>query len=93
MNVTNFGCFQLTYGSDNSVRDCKLRLYGHVARLPVEDPAHRILFRRDPRGWFIPEGRPHAYWLRQVESNLKDTGMVGLASDAATRCSGVCRHT
>ena len=55
------------------------------------------------------ERRPHASWLRQVESYLKDTDMAGLASawamarrrpkeyrrkvDAATRCSGVCPHT
>ena len=55
------------------------------------------------------QGGPHASWLRQVESYLKDTGMTGLASawamarrrpkeyrhkvDAATRCSGVCPHT
>ena len=25
------------------VRERQLRLYGHVARLPAEDPAHRIL--------------------------------------------------
>ena len=57
----------------------------------------------------MPQGRPHASWLRQVESYLKDTGMAGLASawamarrkptkyrrkvDAATRCSGVRPHT
>ena len=57
----------------------------------------------------MPRGRPHASWLRQVESYLKDTGMAGLASawamarwrpreyrrnvDAATRCFGVCYHT
>ena len=57
----------------------------------------------------MPKGRPHASWLRQVESYLKDMGMTGLASawamarrrtkeyrhkvDAATRCSGVCPHT
>ena len=28
----------------------------------------------------MPRGRPHALWLRQVESYLKDTGMAGLAS-------------
>ena len=53
--------------------------------------------------------RPHASWLRQVESYLKDAGMAGLPSawamarprskeyrrkvEAATRCSGVCPHT
>ena len=54
-------------------------------------------------------GRSDTSWLRQVESYLKEAGMVGLASawamargrpkeyrrkvDAATRCSGVCPHT
>ena len=28
----------------------------------------------------MPRGRPHALWLRQVESYLKDTGMAGQAS-------------
>ena len=57
----------------------------------------------------MPRGRPHASWLRQVESYLKDMDMTGLGSawamarrrtkeyphkvDAATRCSGVCPHT
>ena len=52
------------------------------------------------------EGHPHASWLRQVESYLKDTGMASAWAmarrrpkeyrrkvDAATRCSGVCPHT
>ena len=56
----------------------QLRIYGHVARLPAEDPAHRILSCRDPRGWTMP--RPHASYLRQVESHLRDTGMADLAS-------------
>ena len=52
-------------------------------------------------------GRPHASWLRQVESYLRNAGMAGLASawamaegdrvhrhvvDTATLCSGVCPH-
>ena len=71
----------------------------------------RKQFNRSRRlyGLVHAEGRPHASWLRQVESYLKDTGMTGLASawamarrrpkeyrrkvDAATRCSGVCPHT
>ena len=28
----------------------------------------------------MPSGRPHASWLLQVESYLKDAGMAGLAS-------------
>ena len=33
------------------VRKRQLCLYGHVARLPVEDPAHRIFPCGDLRGW------------------------------------------
>ena len=36
------------------VRERQLRLYGHVARLLAEDPALRILSRRNPRGWTMP---------------------------------------
>ena len=48
----------------------QLRLYGHVARLPAEDPAHRILSCRHLSGWTMPRGRPQASWLRQVEAYL-----------------------
>ena len=34
-------------------------------------------------------GRPHASWLRQVESYLKDAGMPGLASAWAMEAEGV----
>ena len=61
-------------------RERQLRLYGHVARLPAEDPVHRIFACRDPRGWSMPRGRQHTSWLRKVESYLKDAGMAGLAS-------------
>ena len=57
-----------------------LRLYGHVARLPAEDPAHHILSFRYPSGWTMPRWRPQASCLRQVEAYLKDMGMTGLAS-------------
>ena len=79
------------------VRERQLRLYGHVAGLPAEDPAHRILSCRDPRGWSMPRGRPHASWLRQVVSHLRDTDMAGLASAWAMarrrRRSTVARRT
>ena len=80
----------------------QLRLYGHVARLRVEDPAHRILSCWDPRGWSMQKR------LCQGETFMWDTGMAGLASawpmarrrtecrrkvDAAKRFSGVCHHT
>ena len=37
------------------VRERQLSLYGHVARLPAEDLAHRIL---SFRGWTMPRGAP-----------------------------------
>ena len=58
----------------------QLRLYRHVARPSAEDPAHRVLSCRDPRGWTMPRGRPHASWLRQVEVHLRDMDMTVLAS-------------
>ena len=59
--------------------------------LPAENPSHRILSCRDPSGWIMPEGRPHASWLRQVESYLRDTGMtVGVClGDGQTEAEGV----
>ena len=31
----------------------------------------------------MPRGRPHALWLREVESYLRNTGMAGLAGLAS----------
>ena len=64
----------------NEARECELRLCGHVARLPAEDPAYSIVSCRDPSGWTMPRGRPHASWLRKVDAYLKDMSMGGLAS-------------
>ena len=59
----------LKYGWKKLVIGPKLRasttpLHGHVARLPEEDPAHRILSSRHPEGWTMQKGRPRASWLR-----------------------------
>ena len=73
------------------VQERQIRLYGHVARLPAEDPAHRIIPCRDPRGWAIPRGH-HGSCLRLVESYLKDTGTAGLGvclGDGQTEVEGV----
>ena len=83
------------------VRENQLRLYGHVARFPDADPAHKILSAREPRECRRPMGRPRASWLQQVDHHLKEREM-GQASaggmarqrlleywrkvDAATRC-------
>ena len=57
------------------VRECQLRLYGHVARFPDADPAYQILSARESREWRRPMGRPRASWLQQVDQHLKEMGM------------------
>ena len=56
------------------VRECQLRLYGHVARFPDADPAHQILSAREPREWRRQICRPRASWLQQVDQHLKEMG-------------------
>ena len=46
----------------------------------TENPAHRILFSRNPRGWTTLRGRPHASCLRQAEAYMRDMGITGMAS-------------
>ena len=42
-------------------------MFGYVARLPPEDPAHRTLSCGNPQGWSSGKGRPPTTWLRQRE--------------------------
>ena len=90
------------------VRECQLRLYGHVAHFPDADPAHQILSARESPEWRRPMGRLRASWLQQIDQHLKEMGMDQVSAwgmtrrrpmeyqrkvDAATRCSGACSHT
>ena len=59
------------------VRERQLRLYGHVARLPEVDPAHRVVSVRDNPGWRRPRGRPRNSWLKQVDETCQDVFGVG----------------
>ena len=43
-------------------RKLQLRLYGHVARIRAEDPAHQILSYREAKGWTMQKGGP-AYFM------------------------------
>ncbi|KAG2457926.1 ZEP2 factor, partial [Polypterus senegalus] len=56
------------------VRERQLRHYGHVARFPEGDPAHRILIVGDTSGWTRPRGHPHSTWLRQIEGHFRRVG-------------------
>ena len=80
-----------------------------MARLPAEDPAHRILSCRDPRGWSMLRGRPHAFvvasdgvlsegcghWGLGVCLGDGQTEAEGVPSQGGRRdsCSSVCPHT
>ncbi|XP_069994137.1 uncharacterized protein [Penaeus vannamei] len=41
-----------------TIRDCQLRLYGHLVRFPQDNPAHRVISARDNPGWRRSVGRP-----------------------------------
>ena len=89
------------------IRDRQLRFYGHLARFPADDPAHRILSARDPVGWARLRGRPGATWLSQLDGNLGDAmgpaqawttarrrpGEWKRRVDAAKCHPGACPHT
>ena len=90
------------------VRECQLRLYGHVVDFPDADPAHQILSARESREWRRPMDPPRASWLQQIDRNLKELGMGQVSAwgmarrrpleyrrkvKAATCCSGPCAHT
>ena len=61
------------------IRERQLRLYGHVARLPDVDPAHRVLSVRDNPEWRRPRGRPRDTWLRKVDRFCRETSGRGKA--------------
>ena len=48
-----------------------------VMRFPPTDQAHKILRAGKPRGW----RRPRKRWLKQLEENLVNVRVTGLASD------------
>ena len=63
------------------VRERQLRLYGHVARLPDIDPAHRVLSVRDNPVWRRPRGRPRNSWLGKVDGSCRE--LLGMGRVAA----------
>ena len=59
------------------VRERQLRLYGHVARLPEVDPAHRVLSVRDNPEWRRPRGRPRNSWLGKIDRSCRELFGIG----------------
>ena len=62
-----------------TIRDRQLRLYGHLARLPEDDPAHRVVSTRDDPRWRRPVGRPRRSWLGQIEQTCQEEVEMGRA--------------
>ena len=52
----------------------QISMFGDVARLSSNDPAHRILFCAKPVGWKRGRGRPLSSWLKQMEGFRKKAG-------------------
>ena len=78
-------------GADGGIQPTEWTSWSDPAYIMMISSGYRMLQSccRDPRGWTMPRdwtmprgwtmsrGRPHASWLRQVESYLKDMGMTG----------------
>ena len=62
------------------VRERQLKLYGHVARYPEVDPAHRVVSVRDNPEWRRPRGRPQGSWLEQIDGSCWDVLGIGRVS-------------
>ena len=50
----------------------QLSMFGHVARLPAADPAHRILSCENPPSWKRKRGKPLLTWLRRLDEVFRD---------------------
>ena len=60
-----------------TIRDRQLRLYGHLARFPQDDPAHQAVSVRDNPGWRRPVGRPRKSWLGQIDQTCREELEMG----------------
>ncbi|XP_069978500.1 uncharacterized protein [Penaeus vannamei] len=57
--------------------DCQLRLYGHLAHFPVDDPAHQVVSVRHSPAWRRPMERPRKSWLRQLNQTCREELEMG----------------
>lgn len=57
-----------------TIQDRQLRLYGHIARFPVDNPAHQFVYVRDNSAWRRPMGRPKKSWLGQLDQTCSEDG-------------------
>ena len=57
------------------VTERQMSMFGHVARLSSDDPAHRIISCPNPPEWRRRPGRPHLTWLRQMDGHCRGVGI------------------
>ncbi|XP_069970519.1 uncharacterized protein [Penaeus vannamei] len=55
-----------------TICDRQLRLYGHLAHFPQDDPAHQVVSVRDNPGWRRPVGQPRKSWLGQIDQTCRE---------------------
>ena len=65
----------------------QLSMFGHVARLPAVDPAHRVLSCGNPPSWRRGRGRPQLTWLRQLDQVLREKETDRPSAWAIAKCS------
>ena len=95
------GLSVLLKDTSQKIRKRQLRFYGHVLRIPDDDPAYRILSVKDPAGWNRRQGRPrtygcHSWRVMYMKSNGRGAGPVHCEEKAEWRKRvGVakCCHT
>ena len=59
------------------IQERQLRLYGHVARLPADDPAHGVITAANNPEWRRPVGQPRLAWLIQVDEVCRELLGIG----------------
>ncbi len=60
-----------------TIRQCQLRLYGHVTCFLEVNLAYRAVFERDNLEWRRPKGLPQSSWLGKVHESCWDVPGMG----------------
>ena len=78
-----------------TIRRSRLRLCGHIARLPPESDTRRLLSTTAPNSWKRPPGRPPGRWMDQVCRDVQMTAgeVLEMAKDRKRWRRVVCVST
>jgi len=62
-------------------------LFGHIARVPDETDAKKILAASSLENWRSPPGRPRTTWMKTIQHDLKSNNRcLNEAIDVAQNC-------